>query len=76
MSNNSIEQFKLNDRVIYIPRHVGKDRSHPDCRRGSVSSVNDHYVFVRFDEQVSKLGWEGTTAQGCRPDQLEIETHE
>lgn len=67
----SIEDFQPEDRVFYIPKHVKGDRSHPECRWGTVSSKNDKIVFVRFDEQVSKLGWHGATSQGCNPKDLE-----
>lgn len=56
--------FKEGDRVAYKARHEAT------LIWGTVSSVNDTYVFVRFDEQVSKLGWHGTTSQACTPKQL------
>ncbi len=68
-----LSDFKPEDRVIYIPGHAFGNRTHPDCERGSVSSVNDHCVFVKFDKQVVKLGWQGTTSQGCSPLDLEKE---
>lgn len=71
MSKFKLEDFKPTDRVVYVPTHAHGDRSHEDCRWGNVSSVNHHCVFVKFDEQVSKLGWEGTTSQGCQPEDLD-----
>lgn len=65
------KDFKPQQRVIYIPMHVDGDRSHPDCRWGTVSSINERCVFVKFDEQTSKLGWDGTTSQGCNPNDLQ-----
>ena len=59
-----MNEFKKDDRVCYEVKH-SKER-----RWGTVSSINDEYVFVKFDEQVSNLGWEGTTSQACRPEQL------
>lgn len=66
-----LSDFKPGDRVVYIPNHAYGDRSHADCRWGTVSLVNTVCVFVKFDEQTSKLGWEGTTSQGCYPHTLE-----
>lgn len=57
------KQFKPQDRVCYEPKH-GK------AQWGTVSSVNEKYVFVRFDEQVSRLGWEGATSKACLPSQI------
>lgn len=54
------------DRVIYIPSHAHGDRNHPDCERGTVSSLNHNgEPFVRFDTAVSRLGWDGATSQCC-----------
>ena len=66
--------------VAYVPTHARanqgapsySDLKHPDVERGKVSSVNERFVFVRFDHTVAKLGWEGTTSQSCKPDDLLI----
>ena len=55
-------------RVIYRDRYSSSDGD-----LGTISSVNDHYVFVKFDRQVNKLGWTGTTSQACDPADLELE---
>jgi hypothetical protein len=70
-----VVDYKPEDRVLYVPGHVARIPSwehanHPDCEWGTVSSVNEHTVFVRFDAQVSKFGWGGTTAQGCSRNSL------
>jgi len=63
--------FTPGDRVIYVPMHAHGNRTHADCERGKVSSVNDAgTVFVRFDRSVARLGWDGATSQGCYPDTL------
>ena len=62
--------FKNNQRVVYIPTHADGDLNHPDAEYGTVSSTNHLYVFVKFDKQVSKFGWEGTTSQACNPHNL------
>lgn len=67
------EAFKPGTRVAYVPLHARGSMSHPDVERGSVSSVNERNVFVKFDKQVSKLGWDGTTSQSCDPTSLVIE---
>ena len=38
----------------------------PTNEIGYVSSVNDRFIFVKFEKQTNLLGWEGTTAQACR----------
>lgn len=38
---------------------------------GRVSSKNDTYVFVKFNEKVAKHGWDGTTSEACRPETLQ-----
>lgn len=58
-------------RVRYLPGHANGDRNHPDCEFGTVSSVGQVNVFVRFDKQVAKLGWAGATSQACAPEDLE-----
>lgn len=63
-----LEEIETGQRVIYIPKHANKDRNHPDCRWGTVSSKNDKFAFVRYDEQVSRLGWEGATSQATKPE--------
>ena len=63
--------FGVGERALYIPYHARGDRGHPDCKWGTVSSTNGHFVFVRFDENVSQLGWDGATSQACLPEQLD-----
>ena len=41
--------FKHGDLVKYIPNHANGDVQHPDCKTGVVSSVNDNWVFVKYD---------------------------
>jgi hypothetical protein len=57
-------------RVRYIPGHALGDNNHPDCEDGIVSSWNDENVFVKFDKQLKKFGWHGTTSQSCNPSDL------
>lgn len=63
--------FSPKMRVRYIPNHA-KDKNHPDCELGTVSSINNKYVFVKFDKQLDKFGWGGTTSQSCKIENLEI----
>lgn len=65
-----LEELKSGMRVAYMPTHADGDLMHPDVEHGTVSSVNSKYAFVRFDKQVSKFGWEGTTSQSCQPSDL------
>jgi len=62
--------FVAQERVAYIPTHAHGDIGHKDVEYGRVSSTNEKFVFVRFDKTVARLGWEGTTSQSCRPEDL------
>lgn len=63
--------MKANDRVIYVPNHAHGDVRHEDCETGTISSFNMvGDAFVKFDKQVSKFGWEGTTSQCCSIENL------
>lgn len=42
--------FKKGDKVRYVPRHVKGDYHHRDCENGVVSSTNDYYVFVKYND--------------------------
>ena len=59
-------------RVAYIPNHANGDVNHPDVEWGHVSSSNKSNVFVKFDKQLDKFGWDGTTSQSCYPHTLYI----
>lgn len=65
-----IDDVEEGMRVAYVPTHAGFNMSHEDVEHGTVSSKNAANVFVRFDKQVSKFGWEGTTSQSCNPETL------
>lgn len=66
--------MKAGDRVLYVPNHAEGDRSHKDCEWGTISSLNSHgEPWVKFDKQVAKFGWEGTTSQLCYLHNLERE---
>ena len=69
---NDRTAFAPGERVLYVPNHAHGNRAHPDCERGTVSSVSKDgsTVFVRFDASVARLGWDGATAQGCYPGSL------
>lgn len=68
-----LEDIRERQRVAYVPTHANGDLRHPDVERGAVSTKNNVYVFVKFDKQVAKFGWEGTTSQSCDPRDLVIE---
>lgn len=55
-------------RVAYVPTHAEWDKR--AIEYGTVSSKNDKYVFVKFDKQLAKFGWDGTTSQSCDPNDL------
>lgn len=64
--------FKVGDRVRYVPTHAYNDQGHPDCETGVVTSLGPRSVFVRFDKQVARLGFDGATSQGCYPEDLRL----
>jgi len=68
----STKKFRPGQIVVYVPGHAKGDKNHPDCETGIVSSLNDTNVFVKFNSNVSVLGWDGATAQPCYPDSLVI----
>lgn len=70
MSNKQNNDFLKGDNVMYIPHHAQGDQGHPDCECGKVSSTNDHFVFVKFNKQLTKFGWNGTTSQSCHQKDL------
>lgn len=41
-------EFREGDVVRYLPHHVQGNLSHPDCERGTVTSIAGNYVRVRF----------------------------
>jgi len=67
-----LEDVEDGQRVSYIPGHACGDIAHKDVEHGTVSSKNENNVFVKFDKQVSKFGWGGTTSQACCPEDLQL----
>lgn len=65
-----LELIKPGMLVWYVPTHAHGDINHADAEHGRVSSVNSKFAFVKFDKQVAKLGWDGTTSQSCDPADL------
>ncbi len=64
----SLSEIEPQMRVAYVPTHAQWDRT--AIEYGTVSSKNTKYVFVKFEKQVSKFGWEGTTSKSCQPGDL------
>jgi hypothetical protein len=67
-----LSDFKKGMKVRYIPTHANGDTKHKDCENGVVSSVNDKYVFVKYDNLMCIMtnGDEPYTAQGTDPNDL------
>ncbi len=67
-----VEDFKKGMRVKYAPNHAEGDVHHKDCRDGVVSSTNDTWVFVKYDNLCCRMvtGDEPYTAQATSPDNL------
>lgn len=68
MTRLELSEFEQQMRVAYVPTHAEWDRS--AIEYGIVSSTGSRCVFVKFDKQLSKFGWDGTTSQGCDPHDL------
>ena len=70
--NVKISDFKKGDKVKYIPTHANGDRKHKDCENGVVSSTNDRFVFVKYDNAmcIMTTGDEPYTAQATKPEDL------
>lgn len=66
------DDFKKGDKVTYIPTHAIGKVDHPDCENGIVSSTNDSFVFVKFDNAMYIMitGDEPYTAHAVRPQDL------
>jgi hypothetical protein len=64
----TLEQIEPQMKVAYVPSHAEWDKD--AIEYGIVSSKNDKYAFVKFNKQLEKFGWEGTTSQSCNPNDL------
>lgn len=64
------KKLKIREKVIFIPYHAHKDKSHPDCERGFVSEIGSNFVFVKFEGKVARFGWEDAPAEACDPKDL------
>lgn len=65
--------YKKGDRVRYIPPpHAQEDIDHKDCQNGVVSSINNKWVFVKYDNLAGIMitGDEPYTAQATDPNRL------
>ena len=67
-----LEDCFKGERVRYIPHHAHGDANHPDCQSGVISSTNDKWVFVKYDNLVCTMttGDEPYTAQATDPNDL------
>lgn len=68
----TLEEAKEKMFVAYIPNHAAGDISHADVETGLISSKNDKFIFVKFEPQLSRFGWKGTTSQACSPENLTV----
>ena len=51
--------FKPGMRVKYIPRVANKNPNHEACEEGIVSSTNDSFVFVRYENGINSFAQKG-----------------
>jgi hypothetical protein len=66
----NIELATPGTRVAYVPLHASGCLDHFDVEYGTVSSHNGKNVFVKFNEAVSRFGWDGATSRACDPADL------
>lgn len=64
-----LEEAQPDMPVMYVKK-PGTALGKNEFERGIISSKNDTYVFVKFNSTVAKLGWNGTTAQACKAEDL------
>lgn len=69
---STTQDFSKGDSVRYVPRHANGDLNHKDCQNGVVSSVNDSWVFVKYDNAMCIMvtGDEPYTAAATDPNDL------
>lgn len=69
--------FKKGDKVTYIPSHAKGNRHHIDCENGVVSSINNKWVFVKYDNSMCIMitGDEPYTAQSTDPNELILKNY-
>ena len=44
-------RYSVGDKVRYVPNHAHGDIRHKDCEIGVVTSLNDKYIFVKYEKQ-------------------------
>lgn len=66
MNQKKTSDFKSGDGVKYIPNHADGDPNHKDCENGVVSSINEHFVFVKY----IRNNMLNTTAAATKPENL------
>lgn len=74
LNGSKLKDFKKGMRVRYAPTHANGNINHSDCENGVVSSTNNTYVFVKYDNKICKMitGDEPYTAQATMPYDLII----
>ena len=44
--------FEVGTKVIYTPSWVNGDLSHPSCKSGVVTSINNRYIFIKYGNEI------------------------
>jgi len=84
MREMTVKDFSKGERVVFVPHHISimdilrftgaplRNKKKWKLEEGVVSSTNDTWVFVKFDNLDMKMvtGDEPYTAQACDPRQL------
>jgi hypothetical protein len=69
-----MDEFYRGRKVVFVPAVAGGDLGHEDVQRGVVSHTNGFdLVWVKFEPQLTLLGWYRTSNSGCRPEELFFE---
>lgn len=71
-TRRQVINYKRGQRVRYIPNHANGNKNHEDCKDGVVSSCNNSYVFVKYDNLTGIMitGDEPFTSQATKFDDL------
>lgn len=70
ITDKQLKKLKQKDRVIFDP----PGRLFADAEFGYVSSMNEQYVFVKFENDLNRMDgdWDAVTSKACRPAYLTL----
>lgn len=60
----TVDDFNVDDTVMYVPRHKQGNFTESDLHHGVVTSKNNRFVFVRFEDK--------KRSEACYPNDLRL----